>query len=90
MRAYIIFLAKLIRSSIFASFSLVSALIIPRWIAWLVGLISVSPSCHFKFGFFWGILEVLFNMTAFVFVDGSKPCLVFNACEELRAYPVIR
>ena len=66
MRAYIVFLAKLIRSSIFASFSLVSALIIPRWIAWLVGLISVSPSCHFRFVF--GIFEVLFNMTAFVFV----------------------
>jgi hypothetical protein len=33
MRAYIVFLTKLIRSSIFASFSLVSALIIPRWIA---------------------------------------------------------
>jgi hypothetical protein len=68
MRAYIVivFLAKLIRSSIFASFSLVSALIIPRWIAWLAGLISVSPSCHFRFVF--GIFEVLFNMTAFVFV----------------------
>jgi hypothetical protein len=46
MRAYMVLLARLMRSSILISFSFISDLIIPRCNALLVGQISDSPKVH--------------------------------------------
>ena len=51
MRAYMVLLARLMRSSILISFSFISDLIIPRCTAWLLGQISDSPKVHFSVDF---------------------------------------